>query len=319
MLAPCVDIGTGGQQCGDCGGIGDTVKRGPTHAAARVDVRSRLQQQGQDRGPSKGCRNVQRGLVQLVARVGVGARFEQEGRGGRIRTCGRTMQERLAAAAQGVDVVAAGQAIAHRFDGGRHLEPRLVPVLARGGMSDFAEVVLRKGIRPEIQQLPDNRGVPLPPTESPRGVQGCVAAVVPHVHLRPRGHQRNDHGFLASFCRFVQRGPSCRCPRVDIRPGFDQERNGGGIVAVFGRRVQRDPAIPVPCIRIRPGSQQGGNEGRGADRRCVRNCSVRPWRGVLSGGSREGGAQRLRVRLQRLASGRSQISLVGLPYCLAVS
>ena len=50
-----------------------------------------------------------------------------------------------------------------------------------------------------------------------------------------------------------------------------------------------------------------------------RNCSVRPWRGVLSGGSREGGAQRLRVRLQRLASGRSQISLVGLPYCLAVS
>ena len=154
-MAPCVDIGTGGQQCGDCGGIGDTVKRGPTHAAARVDVRSRLQQQVQDRGPS----NVQRGLVQLVARVGVGARFEQEGHGGRIRACGRTMQERLAAAAQGVDVVAAGQAIAHRFDGGRHLEPRLVPVLARGGMSDFAEVVLRKGIRPEIQQCSGHLGV----------------------------------------------------------------------------------------------------------------------------------------------------------------
>ena len=49
------------------------------------------------------------------------------------------------------------------------------------------------------------------------------------------------------------------------------------------------------------------------------NCSVRPWRGVLSGGSREGGAQRLRVRLQCLASGQSQTSLVGLPYCLAVS
>ena len=48
-------------------------------------------------------------------------------------------------------------------------------------------------------------------------------------------------------------------------------------------------------------------------------CSVRPWRGVLSGGSWEGGAQWLRVRLQCLASGRSQTSLVGLPYCLAVS
>ena len=50
-----------------------------------------------------------------------------------------------------------------------------------------------------------------------------------------------------------------------------------------------------------------------------RNCSVRPWRGVLSGGSREGGAQRLRVRRQCLASGQSQTSLMGLPYCLAVS
>ena len=49
------------------------------------------------------------------------------------------------------------------------------------------------------------------------------------------------------------------------------------------------------------------------------NCSVRPWRGVLSGGSREGGAQRLRVRRQCLASGQSQTSLMGLPYCLAVS
>ena len=79
----------------------------------------------------------------------------------------------------------------------------------------------------------------------------------------------------------------------------------------------KSPSIPAPAAspnRYRKTSTTGLALYFSAG-----NCSVRPWRGVLSGGSREGGAQRLRVRLQRLASGQSQISLVGLPYCLAVS
>ena len=49
--------------------------------------------------------------------------------------------------------------------------------------------------------------------------------------------------------------------------------------------------------------------------------TVRPSRGerVSTDRAGGGGAQRLRMRFQCLASGQSQISLVGLPYCLAVS
>ena len=60
-------------------------------------------------------------------------------------------------------------------------------------------------------------------------------------------------------------------------------------------------------------------DSMGPSRTLAGNRSVKPWgawcRRIVWGG----GAQRLRMRFQCLASGQSQTSLVGLPYCLAVS
>ena len=136
--------------------------------------------------------------------------------------------------------------------------------------------------------------------------QGSVADVAPrHRLIRPTRR---------GFADLKQRQPVNRIIAQHAQPDA-------------GRNVRNCQKAPISQKCVHPdreslvAHQRGGAGYRPQQPPVVGegNCSVRPWRGVLSGGSREGGAQRLRVRLQRLASGQSQISLVGLPYCLAVS
>ena len=87
---------------------------------------------------------------------------------------------------------------------------------------------------------------------------------------------------------------------------------------------EQGPAKPERLPALMPGSTVLGglHHQSGVREQChgLVAVTVRSGRGeVCCRAGRGRAAQRLRVRLQCLASGRSQTSLMGLPYCLAVS